>query len=178
MRELRVIVFGWSEEAEGVAVEGSGTEASDCLAMGFCGVAFVDFPVVAGVLGGEFLHQFIAVGLGEYRGGCYRHVCGVAFDYGCMRDDYAVGDSIVVNIVSNVGIVNIDVIDMLDNVGGGGVRFEAVAVYEDVLGADGEGVKGAVHAYDGGIEDVYAVDLLGIHHHYCPRECVLLNVWT
>ena len=67
-------------------MERGGAEGGNCCAVGFCGVAFVDFPVVAGVLGGEFLHQFIAVGLGEYRCGGDIGVLAVAFDYGDVGD--------------------------------------------------------------------------------------------
>lgn len=59
------ILFCVGEEAEGEAVEGGGTEGGDGCAVVAGGVAFVDLPVVAGVLEGCFFHEFVAVGLGE-----------------------------------------------------------------------------------------------------------------
>ena len=65
----------------------------------------------------------------------------------------------------------------LDN---GGVRhiapgLEAVAVDQDVLRGDLEGVEGAVHGQDRGVEDVDAVNLLGPHHGHCPCERLMLD---
>ena len=48
------------------------------------------------------------------------------------------------------------------------VVCEAVAVDDDRLGAHGELVERTVHGEEAGVEDVYAVDLLGRNHAHSP----------
>ena len=68
-------------KAEGEAVVGCGAVLGDGGAVGFGGVAFVDGPAVLGIVGGETVHQFVAVSFGQ-NGGCgYRHEGGVAFHH-------------------------------------------------------------------------------------------------
>lgn len=50
------IFNGGSGETEGEAVERGGAEGGNCCAVGFCGVAFVGCPVVAGVFECKAIH--------------------------------------------------------------------------------------------------------------------------
>ncbi len=48
------------------------------LIVGGCGIAFVVVPTVLGILFVETQHQLVAMGLGQYAGGRYRHVLCIA----------------------------------------------------------------------------------------------------
>ena len=73
------------EEAERHAVEGGGTVFRDGLTVGTGGIALVVVPVVHGVSGVELHHRFVAVGLGEHRGGGDVGEAAVAFYEGGER---------------------------------------------------------------------------------------------
>ena len=60
-------------------------------------------------------------------------------------------------------------------VGNARIGAEAVAVDEQVLGAEGEGCNGAVHGQEGGVEDVDAVDFFGRDHAHGPGQGFALD---
>ena len=76
---------GW-KEAEGEAVVGCGAVGGYGRAVVGCGVAFVDGPVVGGILVVEAAHDVVAVGLGEDGGGGDVAVAAVSFDEGLPGD--------------------------------------------------------------------------------------------
>ena len=99
-----------------------GAVAGDGFAVRLGGIAFVLRPTILRIVGGEAEHFVVAEGLGENAGGGDGKVFAVAFDDGVVGDDYFAGWFVIV--------------------------VEAVAIDDDVLGTDGEGVEGAVHGGD------------------------------
>lgn len=134
---------------EGEAVEGGEAEAEDGGLVLGCGVAHVALPAVAGVSGGQLGHQVVAVGLGQNGGGGDAEVFAVTFHHG-------VGGYVHHRDGVEVGL-------------------EFVSVDYDMCRAHLEGVKGAVHSEDGGVQDIYAVNLVVRHQIYCPCQGLLLD---
>ena len=58
------------------------------------------------------------------------------------------------------------------------VRFETVAVHENVLGGDAQLSQCPVHSLDGRVEDVYFVYFLVVHGGDCPRESFPLDDYS
>ena len=135
--------------SEGEAVVGGESEAEDGGLVLGGGVAHVALPAVAGVLPGQLGHQVVAVGLGQNRGGGDAEVFAVTFHYGMGG-----------NVHHRDGIE---------------VGFEFVAVDYDMCRAHLEGVKGAVHSENGGVQYVDAVNLVVRHHVHGPRQGLFLD---
>ena len=67
------------------------------LAMGFCGISFVDFPSIARMPGGKMTHVFVAMGFGKDRGSSDVCKATVAFYECCPGDAAIVGESVAVD---------------------------------------------------------------------------------
>ena len=74
-----------AQQVEGHAVVGRGAVLADGFAVGGGGVALVVVPGVAGVLVVQAQHVVVAVGLGQYAGGGYVHVLGIALHHRLPR---------------------------------------------------------------------------------------------
>ena len=55
------------------------------------------------------------------------------------------------------------------------IRLEAIAVHDNLLGANRQLVKGSMHGQYAGIEDIDLVYLLIVHNTHCPRNGIPLN---
>lgn len=144
--KIKVLAFA-ALECE--AVEGGEAEAEDGGLVLGGGIAHVALPAVAGVLRGQLGHQVVAVGLGQNRGGGDAEIFAVTLHYGMGG-----------NVHHRDGVK---------------IWLEFVAVHYDMRGAHLEGVKSAVHSEDGGVQDIYTVNLVVRHHVHGPRQSLLLD---
>lgn len=55
------------------------------------------------------------------------------------------------------------------------ILLETITINQQVLRPHLQPVNGTVHSQDGGIEDVYLINLFRCYHSYRPCHCLLLN---